>query len=62
MELTENEMNFIIECVKMAEEEGFYILGAHYDFDAEKVGRECLAKLGIPAEDIEYCFRFGRWR
>lgn len=60
MELTKNEVTFIVECVKMAEEEGFYILDANRDFDIEKVGRSCLAKLGIPAEKIEYCFRFGR--
>lgn len=62
MELTKNEIDFIVECVKMAEVEGFYILDARYDFDTEKVGRSCLAKLGIPAEEIEYCFKFGWWR
>ena len=62
MELTKNEIDFIVECVKMAEEEGFYILDANYDFDTEKVGRTCLEKIGIPPEEIDYCFRFGRRR
>lgn len=60
MELTKNEIVFIAECVKMAKEEDFYILDANYGFDIENVGRNCLAKLGIPADKIEYCFSYGR--
>lgn len=56
MELTKDEVSFIVECVKMAEQEGFYRLDCHYDFDIEKIGAECLRKIGIKEGDIKYCF------
>lgn len=57
MGLTEDEISFIVECVKMAEQESFYLLDCFYNnFDAEKIGAECLRKIGISEKDIEYCF------
>ena len=56
MELTKDEIIFLVECVKMANLEGFYKLDANYDIDIEKVGRTCLQKIGIAESEIEYCF------
>lgn len=55
-ELTKDEVSFIVECVKMAEQEGFYLLDCHYNFDIKKTGEECLRKIGIKEGDIKYCF------
>lgn len=39
MELTKDEISFIVECVRMAKLEGYYLLSCYYDIDIEKVGQ-----------------------
>lgn len=56
MGLTKDEITFLVECVKMADLEGFYKLDANYNIDIEKVGRSCLQKIGIAESEIDYCF------
>ncbi|MCM1217249.1 MAG: hypothetical protein NC548_22340 [Lachnospiraceae bacterium] len=47
-EFTENERDFLIQCVKMAAREGYYLLAK--DCDVEKVGIAALEKIGVDRE------------